>query len=106
MKILKKLIWFLVFVIIAIIAIVLVFKAIINFEFADEIKYKNINYVSAGKDICLKFTDKSYSLDDCNGGNSSLSFNSSQKCSINYGRGYNSFIFKCGNKSICAKMHI
>ena len=53
--------------------------------------------MSTGKDICLKFTDKSYSLDDCNGGNSVLSFNSSKKCNINYSRGYNSFIIKCGN---------
>ena len=92
--------------IIALATIVLVFKAIIKFEFADEIKYKNINYVSIGKDICLKFTNNSYSLDDCNGGDSVLSFNSNQKCSINYGRGYNSFIFKCGNKINFVKFRI
>lgn len=98
MKVLKKLIWFIIFIIIAVVTVVLVYKAIIKFEFADEIKYKNINYMSTDKDICLKFTDKAYSLDDCSGGESVLPFNSSKKCSINYGRGYNSFIFKCGNK--------
>lgn len=100
MRIVTKLIWFVVFIIIAVIAIVVVYKGLLNFEFADDIKYVNINYSSVGKDICLKFSDNDYSLDNCSGGDTLFAFNSSKKCNMHYSKDYNSVIFDCGLCSI------
>ena len=48
----------------------------------------------------MLFNDNSYKLDDCNGGDSDLFFNSSKNCTINYSKAYNSIIFDCGFKNI------
>ena len=100
MKILKKIIWFVIFVIIAIVALIFVFKAVLKFEFKDSIKYKNINYVSVNKDICLSFNDNGYKLDNCSGGATDFSFDSTKGCTMNYSKGYGSIIFDCGFKNV------
>lgn len=100
MKIVKKLIWFIIFVVVAIVAIVVVYKSVLKFEFKDDIKYKNINYSNIDNNICLSFNKNSYKLDDCNGGDSDLSFNSSKGCTVNYNKAYSSIIFDCGYKNI------
>lgn len=100
MKIVKKLIWFVIFIIIAIIALVLVYKAVLKFEFADSVKYQNIKYANAENNVCLTFSNNGYKLDDCKGGKSELSFDSSNNCKMYYGSGYSSFIFDCGLKNI------
>ena len=100
MKFLKKLFWFIIFSVVLVVAIVFTYKVLLKYEFSDEPKYPNINYSSISRDVCLKFNDSSYLLDNCNGGNSSLSFNSSNKCSVHYSRGYNSILFDCGIKNI------
>ena len=98
MKIVKKLIWFVIFIIVACVAVVFVYKGIIKFQFNDELKYKNARYED--KDICLTLTDDGYILDDCNGGKTNISFDSSNKCSIDYGKDYSAFIFNCGIRNI------
>ena len=100
MKILKKLIWFIIFVVVAIVAIVFVYKAVLKFEFNDNIKYKNINYSNIDNNTCLLFNNSSYKLDNCNGGDSGLSFDSSKNCTINYSKAYSSIIYDCGFKNI------
>ena len=83
-----------------IVALVFVYKGIIKFEFSDSIKYKNIMYSNVENNVCLSFDNKSYSLTDCSGGKSELSFNSNDNCKMHYGSGYNSFIFDCGINNI------
>lgn len=100
MKILKKLIWFVIFIIVLVVALFGVFMGVKEFEFKDSVKYKNIRYSNIEKNICLTFNNDGYILNNCNGGTSSLKFDSSNNCKMNYGKGYNSIIFDCGIDNI------
>ena len=100
MKILKKIIWFFIFVIIAIVALVLVFKGVLKFEFKDSIKFNNINYASTNKDVCLSFSDNGYKLDNCSGGATDFPFDSTKGCTMHYSNAFSSIIFDCGLKNI------
>ena len=96
MKFLKKFIWFFVFVIVAIVALIAVFIGVKHFEFNDSVKYKNINYSNVEKNVCLSFNNDGYILNNCNGGETDFLFDSSKNCKMNYGKGYSSIIFDCG----------
>jgi len=98
MKFLKKIIWFIIFIVVACVAIVFVYKGIIKFQFSDEFKYKNVRYEN--NDICFSLNNDGYLLDNCNGEKTNISFDSSNKCSINYSNDYKSFIFNCGIKNL------
>ena len=100
LKILRKIIWFIIFVVVAVVAIIFVYKGILKFEFADSVKYQNIKYATVEDNVCLTFNSDGYQLDNCKGGDSEFTFNSNKGCTMHYGKGYNSFIFDCGYKNI------
>ena len=95
-KILKKIIWFIIFVVVLILAIYFAYLGILKFEFSDPIKFQDITYSDEDNSICLKFTKDNYVLDNCNGSKTNLKFDSSNKCNMFYGKGFNSLVFDCG----------